>query len=142
MADTEALLTRGYYQKPHQLRTDCIDLDGSTYKLVDFLADLTMGWSSRWVLLSHDEIIAGKRRTNGAHMADLRSGLRDKKTIKKAVDDALARELIEVMYTHLGTAYAIHRRYWGLAGFPSGRSLVVFPTLPPATPSQKYRLVD
>lgn len=98
------------------MRTDCIDLDSSTYKRVDLLADLTMGWSSRWVTLSH-EIIAGKRRSNGVHRTDLRSGLKDKLTIKKAVEDALAHELIEVMYTPLGTAYAIHRRYWALAGF-------------------------
>lgn len=109
--------TPGYYRKPHQLRTDTIDLDGTTYKFVDFIADLTLGWGSRWVILSQDEIINGKRRPNGEHMPDLRSGLKEKKSIKKAIDTALELGLIEVRYTRWGTAYAIHHRYWGLMPF-------------------------
>lgn len=109
--------TPGYYRKPHQLRTDTIDLDGTIYKLVDFFADLTFGWGARWVILSQDEIIHGKRRPNGEHMTDLRSGLKEKKSIKKAIDTALELGLIEVKQTRWGTAYAIHRRYWGLMPF-------------------------
>lgn len=109
--------TPGYYRKPHQLRTDTIGLDGTIYKLVDFFADLTFGWGTRWVILSQDEIIYGKRRPNGEHMPDLRSGLKEKKSIKKAIDTALELGLIEVRQTRWGTAYAIHRRYWGLMDF-------------------------
>src|SRR5262249_10205270 len=48
------------------------------------------------------------------HMPDLRSGLKEKKSLKKAIEAALALHLIEVRSTRMGTAYAIHRRYWGL----------------------------
>ena len=109
--------TRGYYRKPHQLRTDSRRQGEVTYKFVDFLTDLTFGWESRWVLLSYDEIIKGKLLPNGTRMPDTASGLLDPKSIRKAIALALEAGLIEVRETRLGTAYAIHRTYWALVNF-------------------------
>lgn len=69
------------------------------------------------MFLSQGEIIAGKRRPNGEHMPDLRSGLKEKKSLNSLLEAALALHLIEVRSTRLGTAYAIYRRYWGLLDF-------------------------
>src|SRR5690348_9636178 len=117
MSEGQDVPTRGYYRKPHQLRTDSRRQGEVTYKFVDFLTDLTFGWDSRWVLLSYDEIINGRLLFNGTRMPDTASGLLDPKSIRKAIALALEAELIEVRDTRWGTAYAIHHQYWVLVNF-------------------------
>lgn len=102
---------QGYFLMPRELRAACAQVHKNTAQLVEFIAEQTFGWHSRWVYLTYDEIKNGRRKQNGERMGP-GSYLTQDKQVRRAIADALAQGLIEVRYLAWGTAFAIHRRFW------------------------------
>lgn len=104
---------QGYFNMPRELRAACAQVHKNTAQLVEFIAEQTFGWHSRWVYLTYDEIRNGRRKQNGERMGP-GSYLTQDKQVSRAITDALdeAGPLIEVRYIFGQTAYAVHSRFW------------------------------
>jgi hypothetical protein len=94
----------GYVLLPRQLRQDCRQVGINTLKLVLFVADATLGWEfTRWAALTYRVLVA-------------EAGIPNDAGVRRAIEEAQARSLVEVQTASAGTLYAIHRRYWRRAG--------------------------
>src|SRR5579871_3445445 len=94
----------GYLLLPRQLRQDCRQVGINTLKLVLYIADATLGWEfTRWAALPYRVLVA-------------EAGIPNDAGVRRAIEEAQARSLIEVQTTSASTLYAIHRRYWQRAG--------------------------
>lgn len=104
--------TLGYFAFPRRLRAEIRNAGINVQRFVLFLVEETFGWDqSRWVFLTYDEIIHGRKKMNGERMGE-GSGLPDDRAISRTLKAALDARIIEIWYTQYGTLYAIHRRFW------------------------------